>query len=167
MLPLSRDLSRRRAQVPFAERCWSGRSGTQCPPPPHRLRPQPPKREPEHQRDQRSPGEHTYLTRAKIAELRLENDKLPFRLSVQNRAESPASLAIDYVIHYRKANGKQAPKVFKLTTATLAPGESISLSRAHSFKPVTTRVLYPGEHAIELQINGERVGRTPFELIKP
>ncbi len=92
-------------------------------------------------------------------------EKLPFRLTIENRADSPVSLAIDYVIHYRKASGKPAPKVFKLTTATIAPGESLSVNRAHSFKPVTTRVLYPGEHAIELQINGERVGRVDFELV--
>jgi hypothetical protein len=93
--------------------------------------------------------------------------KLPFRFTIENRGDAQATLAIDYVIHYRKASGKLAPKVFKLTSAAIAPGESVSVQRAHSFKPVTTRVLYPGEHAIELQINGERFGRAEFRLIDP
>jgi hypothetical protein len=71
---------------------------------------------------------------------------------------------VDYVIHYRKARGSTAPKVFKLATRTLAPGETAELHGSRSFAPRAARVLYEGTHALELQINGRRFGKTAFEL---
>ena len=53
---------------------------------------------------------------------------------------------------------------FKLTTATLAPGERLDRTREHSFRAITTRRYYPGPHAIELQVNGIVMGRAEFEL---
>ena len=44
-------------------------------------------------------------------------------------------------------NGK--PYIVQRRT-TLASGERVTFARRHSFKPITTRVYYPGEHAIEL-----------------
>lgn len=90
---------------------------------------------------------------------------LEFCCKLTNTGPEPARLAIDYVIHHRKANGTLTPKVFKLTTKTLAPGEDVTLSRAHSFKVITTRVYHPGGHTIELQINGESFGKVPFDLL--
>jgi hypothetical protein len=92
---------------------------------------------------------------------------VPFTVTASNTTAEPATLVIDYVIHHRKANGSQSAKVFKLSTTTLAPGESLSYARRHSFKRITTRVYHPGEHAIEVQVNGVASGRTPFLLLKP
>ncbi|WP_367318578.1 hypothetical protein [Streptomyces sp. HUAS ZL42] len=75
-----------------------------------------------------------------------------------------ARLAIDYVVHHSKANGPQSAKTFKLTTRTLAPGETTEVSREHSFRPITTRRYHPGPHAIALQINGVASTRAEFEL---
>jgi 3-methyladenine DNA glycosylase AlkC len=91
-------------------------------------------------------------------------ESLSFAVAVTNPGPEPARVAIDYVVHYRKANGSLAPKVFKLTTRTLGPGERIKVVRRQSFAPITTRRHYPGEHAIELQVNGVAYGRTTFEL---
>ncbi|GAA1257871.1 DNA alkylation repair protein [Pseudonocardia aurantiaca] len=90
--------------------------------------------------------------------------ELWFDATVENRGPEPATLAIDYVVHFRKADGSLAPKVFKLATRTLGPGGSAAFTRRQSFAPVTTRVHYPGEHAIELQVNGVRHGRATFRL---
>ena len=75
-----------------------------------------------------------------------------------------AVLAIDYLIHHRKANGTTTAKTFKLTTRSLAPRERLTISKSHSFKPITTRRYYPGAHAVELQVNGRRLGYTEFQL---
>lgn len=83
---------------------------------------------------------------------------------VRNLGERPAKLAIDYVVHHRKANGTLAPKTFKLTTATLAPGQSVDIGKDHSFRPITTRRYYPGRHAIGLQVNGVASERVEFDL---
>jgi len=89
---------------------------------------------------------------------------LAFSFDVTNDGTEPAQLAIDYVVHYVKANGTRAPKVFKLATPTVAPGATVSVSKRHTFKQMTTRVHYPGAHAIEIQVNGDRFGATEFEL---
>ncbi|MFE2598728.1 hypothetical protein ACFXCZ_19875 [Streptomyces sp. NPDC059396] len=89
-------------------------------------------------------------------------DELVFGVDVFNDGPAPVRLAVDYVIHYRKANGSTAPRVFKLTTRTLAPGRRLALERRHSFKPISTRRHYPGAHALEIQINGRRSGKAEF-----
>lgn len=92
-------------------------------------------------------------------------DEITFAFDVVNEGTAPAKLVIDYVIHYQKANGSTAPKVFKLTTRTLEAGERVSLSRRHSFRRITTRVFHPGAHALELQVNGEVRDRAEFTLL--
>jgi 3-methyladenine DNA glycosylase AlkC len=91
-------------------------------------------------------------------------ESLEFTFDARNHGADEVRLAIDYVVHHVKANGTLAPKVFKLTTRTLGPGESIRLAKRHSFKPISTRRYYPGEHALELQINGRPFGRATFTL---
>jgi 3-methyladenine DNA glycosylase AlkC len=92
-------------------------------------------------------------------------DNLRFAYTLENTGAEPARLAIDYVIHHRKANGTTTPKVFKLTTRTLSPGEQVTVARLHSFKVISTRVYYPGDHSIALQVNGKTYGPTPFTLL--
>lgn len=89
---------------------------------------------------------------------------LGFEATIVNDGPDPVELMVDYVVHHRKASGDLSPKVFKLTTKRLAPGERLLLSRRHSFKPITTRRYHPGQQAIELQVNGTRHGRAEFEL---
>lgn len=89
---------------------------------------------------------------------------LDFSFTITNDDSAPAHVAIDYVIHYLKSNGGHTDKVFKLTTRTLGPGESARLSKSHPFRAMTTRVHYAGVHALEIQVNGRRSGRTEFWL---
>lgn len=84
--------------------------------------------------------------------------------TLQNKSEAPHKLVIDYVVHLVKANGRTSPKVFKLTMRTLAGGEAVTLQRRHVVKPVTTRRYYPGEHQVEIQVNGRRLGSASFHL---
>lgn len=91
--------------------------------------------------------------------------ELNFECVLENTGTEPVRIAVDYVLHFQKSNGAMAPKIFKLAVRTLAGGERITLNKAHSFRPITTRVHYPGAHAIELQINGIRANRTVFDLV--
>lgn len=93
--------------------------------------------------------------------------ELAFDFEIANTGSSEARLAVDYVVHYVKANGTQAAKVFKIAALTLAAGETRALSKRHAFRQMTTRVHHPGVHALELQINGVRHGRSEFELRVP
>ncbi|SFN88822.1 3-methyladenine DNA glycosylase AlkC [Geodermatophilus obscurus] len=90
-----------------------------------------------------------------------------FRAVLRNVGATSARLAIDYVVHHRKADGRSSEKTFKLAIRTLAAGEELEIDRAHSFRQITTRRYYPGAHAIALQVNGILAGPAPFELLPP
>ncbi|WP_404959555.1 DNA alkylation repair protein [Streptomyces sp. 147326] len=89
---------------------------------------------------------------------------LVFDYAVTNTGTLPAELVVDYVVHHTKANGTRTPKVFKLLTRALAPGESLSGTKRHSFKPITTRRYHSGEHLVQLQVNGRVRGEAGFSL---
>lgn len=91
-------------------------------------------------------------------------DTLTFSFALQNEAPEPQNLVIDYIIHFVRSKGEQRPKVFKLTTLTLPPGEQMQVQKRHSFKPVTTRRYYAGRHRLEIQLNGVIAGGVEFEL---
>jgi 3-methyladenine DNA glycosylase AlkC len=87
-------------------------------------------------------------------------------LTLMSTSAKPQALAIDYVVHHVKANGETSPKVFKGWQLTLAPHETRVLAKKHSLKPITTRVYYPGEHRVDVQINGRPVASAVFVLRK-
>ncbi|MCF6438625.1 DNA alkylation repair protein [Pseudoalteromonas luteoviolacea] len=84
--------------------------------------------------------------------------------NIESGDNKTQSLMIDYIVHHQKANGSTSPKVFKWKTLELAPNSQTSLKKRHTIKPITTRVYYPGVHKVELQINGNVVADTQFEL---
>ncbi|MDX3540448.1 DNA alkylation repair protein [Streptomyces sp. MB09-01] len=92
---------------------------------------------------------------------------LVFDYAVTNTGTLPAELVVDYVVHHTKANGTRTPKVFKLLTRALAPGETLSGTKRHSFKPITTRRYHSGEHLVQLQVNGRLRGEAGFSLDAP
>lgn len=85
-------------------------------------------------------------------------------LQLVSASNKPQLLAIDYVVHHVKANGSTSPKVFKGWQLTLAPRETRVLAKQHSLRPITTRVYYPGEHRIDVQVNGKTVATAAFVL---
>ena len=90
-----------------------------------------------------------------------------FTIEVVSASSNPQDLVLDYLVHFRKANGTLAPKVFKWTKLTLGPGERLTLSRSHAIRPITTRVYYGGTQAVSLRINGQDFGFSEFELVMP
>ncbi|MBU2666073.1 DNA alkylation repair protein [Actinoplanes bogorensis] len=92
------------------------------------------------------------------------NGALTFTAKVSNLGETEATLAIDYAIGFLRANGSIRPKTFKLGSRPLAPGESVVVTKTHSFRPITTRTYYPGPHYITVQANGTASPRTGFIL---
>lgn len=84
---------------------------------------------------------------------------------LQSHSAQPQRVVIDYVVHHVRANGSTRPKVFKGWKAVLPPSAPLDLCKRHSLRPVTTRVLYPGRHRIDLQINGEVCASAAFDLV--
>ena len=111
------------------------------------------------------PAEVTVSTPVLDASLVTLPGSLGFSFTVTNDGPESATLAIDYAVHYVKSNGRLAPKVFKLASAVLAPGETQTFTKRHAFRQMTTRVHYAGSHALEVQVNGVQFGSVPFEVV--
>lgn len=90
--------------------------------------------------------------------------ELVFDYVVTNLDDRAADVVIDYVVHHVRANGGRTAKVFKLCAPTLEPGESRRGTRAHSFKPISTRRYYDGVHLVQLKVNGRVHGEDSFVL---
>ncbi len=86
---------------------------------------------------------------------------------LRSRSRQPQSLVIDYIVHHVRANGGTSPKVFKGWKLELPGLDTLTLTKRHSLRPVTTRTLYPGRHRIEIQINGQVSAEAAFELECP
>ena len=84
--------------------------------------------------------------------------------STANQSQKIQRLVVDYAIHHVKANGATKPKVFKLKTLTLSPGETIEISKRHVFQTITTRQYYSGTHTVEVLVNGQSLGQCDFQL---
>lgn len=91
-------------------------------------------------------------------------DTLEFAFTVNSEATCAQQLVIDYAIHYRKANGGTAKKVFKLKEVELAPMGSLSLSKRQRIIDFSTRKHHPGEHVVEVLVNGKAIAAATFVL---
>ncbi|MBH1970418.1 DNA alkylation repair protein [Moraxellaceae bacterium AER2_44_116] len=86
------------------------------------------------------------------------------QLSLSFLLLEPQNLVIDYALHLPRANGKKSVKVFKWKTALLAAGQH-QLTQNYTFKLITTRRYYLGEHDFEVLVNGQSLGFRTIELI--
>lgn len=91
-------------------------------------------------------------------------DALQFNFEIKSTAKKSQPFILDYAIHFKKANGSTAPKVFKLKTGELNPGETLLIEKSHPIKKITTMVFYEGEHKVELLANGKSLASLPFTL---
>lgn len=74
-------------------------------------------------------------------------------------------LKIALRVHFLKANGSLAPKVFAVKEIAMQKGEVLKIAKKIPIKPMTTRTLYAGQHAAELVVNGVNRGKADFELL--
>lgn len=87
---------------------------------------------------------------------------LEFELTVTSTAKKNQKLIVDYLIYFIKANGSLSPKVFKLKSLEIAPGEKIIISKRHPLKKITTMTFYKGKHEVSVQINGKIYAKAPW-----
>ncbi len=90
--------------------------------------------------------------------------QVEWRCRIESRESAPRRVVVDYAIHWVRANGSTGRKVFKWTTAELAPGATLTLERRHRIVPITTRTYYSGVHVVEVQLNGVVVAAGEFVL---
>ena len=79
-------------------------------------------------------------------------------------ADAPVTACVDFAVAYASARGAARLKVFKGTTVALQPGVPGAIRFRRDFVPRTTRVLYPGPHAVQVRVNGITLAELPFTL---
>jgi len=79
---------------------------------------------------------------------------------VTSTSRSKQELLIDLGVHFVKAGGKAARKVFKVKRVVLSAGEKVTLTKSISLAVHTTRKPRPGRHGVDVIVNGDptRVG---------
>ncbi len=91
-------------------------------------------------------------------------DKVRIEAELHNPTSQPQRVLADLKVHYVKAHGGAAPKVFKLQTLDIAPGATVAVGKTLSLQQMTTRTHYPGAHQVELVLNGRPQPLGQFQL---
>ncbi|NKB88441.1 MAG: DNA alkylation repair protein [Acidobacteria bacterium] len=92
-------------------------------------------------------------------------DKIRIEVSIENPSEEPAGVLADLKVHFVKANGHAAAKVFKGAERTIAPRSNTLVRKTISLAQHSTRKHYPGEHRIEVLLNGALHPGLTFDVI--
>jgi 3-methyladenine DNA glycosylase AlkC len=89
------------------------------------------------------------------------------RLTVElgNEGATTKPLLVQLRIHFVKGSGKLSPKVFEMKELELQAGESARISKTISLAQHTTRTHYPGEHRVEVLLNGQPSRAALFDVI--
>jgi 3-methyladenine DNA glycosylase AlkC len=93
------------------------------------------------------------------------DDCLDFGLEITSTGNTAQKLVVDYAIHFKKKNGATRAKVFKLKTVDLDAGETVNIKKKYRFTRYTTRTHYPGQHKLDVIVNGDTVYSDSFELL--
>lgn len=80
-------------------------------------------------------------------------DDLRFSFEIKLNDSETRRVRLEYIVDFVKANHKISRKIFQLKEAEFATG-SYPITRKHSFKELSTRKHYPGEHQFTIVVNG-------------
>jgi 3-methyladenine DNA glycosylase AlkC len=96
-----------------------------------------------------------------------ESVKVGESLRWQGQLESKENqkLKISLRVYFLRADGSHSIKVFAVKDLTIKKDERLAIDKKLSFKPISTRTLYPGLHHVELDVNGVARGKRSFQLV--
>ena len=92
-------------------------------------------------------------------------DRVEIAVEIRSTALENQRLVVDYCVHYARAGGKTAAKIFKLRALDIAAREGVKLGIRQVIRDFSTRRHHPGIHAIDLIINGQKMAHTSFDLL--
>jgi len=92
-------------------------------------------------------------------------ESLSFAFTIKNVNKMEKKVRLEYAIYYKKQNGQNTKKVFKISERMYSAGAKISVHRNQKFMLITTRKFHLGEHQIAMIINGAEKEILPFELL--
>lgn len=85
--------------------------------------------------------------------------------ALRSTARTAQDLLVDLAIHFVKASGRGAPKVFKLERVALPARGRVELHKRVSLAVHTTRRPSPGRHAVDVLVNGHALRAGTFDVV--
>lgn len=91
-------------------------------------------------------------------------DKVTMEFDVTANHAEPLQLRIEYGVDFVKSNGSLSRKIFRVTESMFPPGKTVRIRRTHSFRDLSTRKHYAGQHGIVILINGRQKAEATLVL---
>lgn len=88
---------------------------------------------------------------------------LHFAIELSGPEQLQAALRLEYKIGYRKKSGQLNYKVFQLSNKAWT-GQNLKFERRHAFIDLTTRKHYPGQHHLQIMLNGHCYAECFFQF---
>lgn len=110
-----------------------------------------------------APPKKVILSKFKVQKSVAMGDRLEFGCTLSVPKGRLGKLRIEYAMHFLRKNGEHSRKVFKISESDISDSEKV-ITKSHSFKLISTRTYYPGEHKLEIIVNGVPLGKKSFKL---
>lgn len=91
-------------------------------------------------------------------------DELVFNFEFSSKENRPAPFRLEYAIDYVTSSRKISRKIFKIAETTYGPKDIVPFKRKQSFKNLTTRKHYGGNHALTILVNGRPMESIDFKV---
>ena len=92
-------------------------------------------------------------------------ENINFSFSIRSN-DNLGKLRIEYEMSFVRLNGKVSTKVFKISEGNYNI-KMKKFKKFYSFKKISTRKYYTGEHKIAIVINGVSLAKSKFLILKP
>jgi len=89
-------------------------------------------------------------------------EELEFSFTLSSKNEL-GKLRVEYAIDFLRKNGTHNTKVFKVSEGVFTQNEKF-ISKKYSFRPISTRKYYKGQHKLVIIINGVSFAEKEFRL---
>jgi len=96
---------------------------------------------------------HIELKKLKVTKEIKIGEEVQIEFSLQTDKPKLGLLRIEYIIEFVRQNSKTGKKVFKISEGHYTESER-NIIKKHSFKPISTRKYYAGEHRVSVVVNG-------------
>lgn len=110
------------------------------------------------------PPTHIHIDQFTLDKTVIMGDSFHFSFRL-NSPQTLGKLRIEYAIDFMKANAKQRRKIFQISESKLSV-QTKTVSKLQSFRPISTRKHYPGEHRLTIIINGKPLASENFLLLE-
>lgn len=92
-------------------------------------------------------------------------ENLEFSFAITNTNLAEQKVRLEYAVYYKKQNGENTKKVYKISERVYPADSKIVVNRKQKFILITTRRLHLGTHQVSMIINGAEKEKVNFELM--